>query len=413
MATTQQIREKRANIWDQMKGIMDTADRENRDLTGDEIQTYDRLESDLDALGADIERREKHENRESQFARVVEEHVAEAPSAKNALTDYDKAFYSWLRGDESLETKAALRSGFDGDAVKMAAGVGTGAAGGYTVAPQFRDKLVQVMKWYGPMLDEAEVITTATGANLQWPVNDDTANVGAILGENTQVAEQDVTFSTNSIDSYMYTSKLVRASYQLMQDSEMDFEGWLTARLGERLGRILNQHFTTGTGVSQPDGIVTGSTVGATSTGSLATTGGITYDSLVDLVESLDPAYGGAGGLKFMGHQSARKAIRKIKDSQGRPIWEPSIQAGTPDLLLGYQFRLNNDLDTMAQGSKSLLFGNIKQAYVIRLVSGVVTLKLVERYADFLQNAFLAFQRADGTLQDANAVKVHQTTATA
>ena len=413
MATTQQIREKRANIWDQMKGIMDTADRENRDLTGDEIQTYDRLESDLDALGADIERREKHENRESQFARVVEEHVAEAPSAKNALTDYDKAFYSWLRGDESLETKAALRSGFDGDAVKMAAGVGTGAAGGYTVAPQFRDKLVQVMKWYGPMLDEAEVITTATGANLQWPVNDDTANVGAILGENTQVAEQDVTFSTNSIDSYMYTSKLVRASYQLMQDSEMDFEGWLTARLGERLGRILNQHFTTGTGVSQPDGIVTGSTVGATSTGSLATTGGITYDSLVDLVESLDPAYGGAGGLKFMGHQSARKAIRKIKDSQGRPIWEPSIQAGTPDLLLGYQFRLNNDLATMAQGSKSLLFGNIKQAYVIRLVSGVVTLKLVERYADFLQNAFLAFQRADGTLQDANAVKVHQTTATA
>lgn len=413
MATTQQIREKRANIWDQMKGIMDTADRENRDLTGDEIQTYDRLESDLDALGADIERREKHENRESQFARVVEEHVAEAPSAKNALTDYDKAFYSWLRGDESLETKAALRSGFDGDAVKMAAGVGTGAAGGYTVAPQFRDKLVQVMKWYGPMLDEAEVITTATGANLQWPVNDDTANVGAILGENTQVAEQDVTFSTNSIDSYTYTSKLVRASYQLMQDSEMDFEGWLTARLGERLGRILNQHFTTGTGVGQPDGIVTGSTVGATSTGSLATTGGITYDSLVDLVESLDPAYGGAGGLKFMGHQSARKAIRKIKDSQGRPIWEPSIQAGTPDLLLGYQFRLNNDLDTMAQGSKSLLFGNIKQAYVIRLVSGVVTLKLVERYADFLQNAFLAFQRADGTLQDANAVKVHQTTATA
>ena len=165
--------------------------------------------------------------------------------------------------------------------------------------------------------------------------------------------------------------------------------------------------------MSQPDGIVTGSTVGATSTGSLATTGGITYDSLVDLVESLDPAYGGAGGLKFMGHQSARKAIRKIKDSQGRPIWEPSIQAGTPDLLLGYQFRLNNDLATMAQGSKSLLFGNIKQAYVIRLVSGVVTLKLVERYADFLQNAFLAFQRADGTLQDANAVKVHQTTATA
>lgn len=68
---------------------------------------------------------------------------------------------------------------------------------------------------------------------------------------------------------------------------------------------------------------------------------------------------------------------------------------------------------TMAQSSKSLGFGNIRQAYVIRIVKGLTVLRLVERYADYLQVGFLGFERADGTLQDSNAFKVHQTTATA
>lgn len=297
--------------------------------------------------------------------------------------------------------------------IKNAAGVGTGAAGGYTVPPEFRQKFVETLKWYGPMLREAEVIETESGANLQWPTNDDTGNVGAILAENTQVTEQDVVIGTASVDAHMYTSKLVRVSYQLIQDGAFNFPDWLQRKLGERVGRILNQHFTTGTGTAQPDGIVTSATVGVTGTGSFATTKGIGYDDLADLVESLDPAYGGGEGLKFMGHQSVRKAIRKLKDSQGRPLWEPSLQAGVPDTLLGYPLVLNNDMATLETSSKSLLFGNIRTAYVARLVTGLTLLQLNERYADYLQKGFLGFQRADGTLQDGNAVKVFQTTATA
>ena len=70
-------------------------------------------------------------------------------------------------------------------------------------------------------------------------------------------------------------------------------------------------------------------------------------------------------------------------------------------------------MPTLAQNSKSVLFGDIRAAYVIRIVKGLTVLRLVERYADFLQVGFLGFERADGTLQDANAVRVLQTTATA
>ena len=416
MAETQKLREQRANTWEQMKALLSAAETAGRDFTAEEKQTYDRMEAELDSLGDRIERIEKAAGRDEAFNRVDRRGVVPADDLGGVVEDaeYDRIFDSFLRNgvnDMDPEDRAFMRAKFS--TIENAAGVGSGAAGGYTVPPGFRDKFVETLKYYGPMLRVAEVIQTDSGANFQWPTNDDTANVGALLAENTQVTEQDVTLGTASLDSYMYTSKLVRVSLQLLQDNAIDMNTWLPRKLGERVGRILNQHFTTGTGTGQPDGIVTSATVGVTGTGSLATTGGISYDNIVDLIEALDPAYGGQDGLQFMFHQSVRKALRKLKDSQGRPLWEPSLQAGVADQFAGYSYVINNDMATLATNSKSLLFGAIDQAYVIRLVTGLQTMRLTERYADFLQVGFLAFQRADGTLQDANAVRTFQTTATA
>lgn len=417
MAETQQLREQRANTWEQMKALLSAAEAAGRDFTAEEKQTYDRMESELDSIGDRIERIEKAESRDEAFNRVDRRGVVPTDDHGNGSIDdaeYNRIFDSFLRNgvnDMEPEDRAFMRAKFS--TIENAAGVGSGAAGGYSVPPGFRDKFVETLKYYGPMLRVAEVIQTDSGANFQWPTNDDTANVGALLAENTQVTEQDVTLGTASLDAYMYTSKLVRVSLQLLQDNAIDMNTWLPRKLGERVGRILNQHFTTGTGTGQPDGIVTSATVGVTGTGSLATTGGISYDNIVDLIEALDPAYGGQDGLQFMFHQSVRKALRKLKDSQGRPLWEPSLQAGVADQFAGYGYVINNDMATLATNSKSLLFGAIDQAYVIRLVTGLQTMRLTERYADYLQVGFLAFQRADGTLQDANAVRVFQTTATA
>ncbi len=413
MPTTKQLREQRANLWSQMTAILDKDDR-----TAEDNANYDRIETEYDALDTDIERQERHEKRAAANSAVDRTGVVPSPRGGDGAQlevdeRYKAAFAQFLRqGVDGLDPddRALMRQRFS--TIQNAAGVGTGAAGGYMVPPEFRDQMVEQMKWYGPMLDEAEVIHTESGANLPWPTNDDTANVGAILAENTQISEQDVTIGTASIDAYMYTSKLVRASYQLLQDRP-DFEVWLRGKLAERIGRVWNAHFTTGTGTAQPDGIVTSATVGVTGTGSFATTGGISYDNVIDLEESLDPAYGGGAGLKFMVHQTARKALRKLKDTQGRYLWEPSLQAGQPASLDGYPVVLNNDMPTLAASSKSVLFGNIREAYVARIVRDIQAARLAERYADFLQVGFFAFARADGTMQNASAVRVFQTTATA
>jgi HK97 family phage major capsid protein len=412
MPTLQDLRERRTNLWSQMTEIMD---RPNR--SGEDDQAYDRLETEYDQLDSDIERGERHAARAVSNSRLDRSGVVPPDGGDGEGSEEDRAynavFESYLRSGVNgmdLNQRTLMQSRFS--TFKNAAGVGTGSAGGYLVPPEFRDIIVETLKWYGPMLDEAEIVTTDSGANLPWPTNDDTANVGAILAENTAMAEQDVTLGTASIDAYMYTSKLIRASYQLMQDRP-DFPRWLARKLGERIGRIWNQHFTTGTGTSQPDGIVTSATVAVTGTGSFASTGGISFDNIIDLEESLDPAYGGSNNLKFMMHQSARKAVRKLKDGQSRYLWEPSLQAGVPATLDGYPVRINNDMATMAASSKSVGFGDIREAYVVRKVKDIQTVRLDERYAEFLQAGFFGYARADGTMQNANAFKIFQTTTTA
>lgn len=408
----QKLRDQRANLWEQAKVLLDAGLN-----SAEDVQRYERMEADLDALDNRIEAMERAADRADRYSQAVTPPAA-VLGGGTAIEDADdehlnKVFAQFIRrGINSLgaEDRALMESRFD-TSIQNAAGVGTGAAGGYTVPPAFRDKFVEVRKAFGPMLQEAEVIETDTGANLPWPTNDDTGNMGAILAENTQVTEQDVTFGTASLDAYMYTSKLVRASLQFLQDSP-NGDTWLARKLGERVGRIHNNHFTVGTGTAQPDGIVTSATVGVTGTGSFATTGGVTGDQLIDLTESLDPAYA-SGDLKFMMHQTVRKAARKLRDSQGQYLWQPALQQGVPSLIAGYPFVINNDMPTLAQNSKSVLFGDIRAAYVIRIVKGLTVLRLVERFADFLQVGFLGFERADGTLQDANAVRVLQTTATA
>jgi HK97 family phage major capsid protein len=418
MSNTQTLLDRRANVWSQLQALEDRPkDPTTGAMTAEDREQWDALDKQFEALTAEIERDAKHVARAAAMGAVDRTGVTAPLSDQAQALEGDKAYLSafnaYIRNQPlDVEQARSLQAGLNKETIKAAAGVGTGAAGGYLVPPEFRNTLVEQMTFVAAMRQYAEVITTDTGANLPWPTVDDTAQEGAILGENTQVSEQDVTFGQNSLDAYMYTSKLVRVSLQLLNDNAFNLNTWLPGALGRRIGRVQNRHYTVGTGTGQPDGVVTSATVGVTTTGSFASTGGVGYDNLIDLIDSIDPSYIN-GNTRFMLHQATRKVFRKLKDSQNRPLWEPSLQVGAPDTLLGYPVTLNNYMPTPAVNAKAILFGDINAAYLIRDVSDVAVMRLTERYADFLQVGFLAFQRSDGTLQNASAAKVLQMTATA
>ncbi len=415
MPTTQQLREKRANVWEQMKEVMATAEREGRDLSAEERQKYDAAEGELDTLGADLDRAEKHEAREREMSRV--DRTGVVPDQRRGGQDddgdsgtaYRKAFLNYVRSgiaEMSGDEVRTLRTGWVENPEARALGTGTQAAGGFTVPPEFFNRIIEQVQFVAPMRQFAQVIVTDTGANLPWLTANETAVEGRIIGENTAVVETDTTFGQATIGAYTYSSDMTRVPFQLLQDTGIDLEGYLARLLGNRVGRVQNRHFTVGTGTGQPEGIVTGSQVAKVGAAGQVTT--VTYDDLVDVSDSIDPALAGAGNLRWMLSQSVRKTVRKLKDGQGRPLWEPSVQVGVPDTLLGYGIVLNNHVPAPAASAKSILFGDFVEGYLVRDVRGFAVQRLNERYAEFGQVAFLGFARADGRVQNTAAVKAYQ-----
>ena len=403
MPSIQDLRDERANVWSQMTEIID-----RNDWSGDNRQTYDNLEARFDELDGDISRAERFEAHRVDNARVDRRGVVpveDDPEANDPADErYLNAFQTYVqRGMAELDRddRAALQAGMSKD-IRNAAGVGTGSAGGYLVPQGFRQQIVERMKAYGAVQQVAQVLQTKTGAALPWPTNDDTGNVGALLAENTQATEQDITLGTAQLGAYKYTSKIVRVSLEFLQDVDwLDAEGFLQRKFAERLGRIHNQHFTTGTGSSQPQGIVTGATSGVTAAGAAA----ITADELIDLQHSVDPAYRNERS-RFMLNDTTLKSLRKLKAAgTGEYLFQVSTSGDMPNLLAGSPYVVNQDMASPATGVKSVLYGDFEAGYVVRLVKAFELIRLNERYADYGQVGFIAFDRADGLVQDANAYK--------
>ena len=268
------------------------------------------------------------------------------------------------------------------------------AQGAYIVPQGFRQELEIALKAFGGVRKAARQISTASGNPLAWPTATDVTTVGELLGENTSVSQANPTFGTVSFGAYKFSTKMVNVSNELMQDSAFDIEAFLRDAIVNRIGRAQNSYFTTGTGSSQPMGINAAATAGPTT----GTTLVVTYDDLVELEHSVDPAY--RQGAKFMISDAVLKGIKKLKDTLGNPLWVPGVASGAPDTILGYSYVINQDMPSVASGHNLALFGALDK-YVIRDVKELAILRLNERYADLNQTAFIGFARADANLLDA------------
>lgn len=387
------------------RGLIDVAEKEGRSFTADDDQKWAGLMAESDDYKARIERSNRLSEEENAGIEIVEVRAAKPDSepakeerAKPEI-DEGETFRSFLKGGIgrlSEEQRSFMES--------RAQSIGTTTAGGFTVPEDFRAQLEDAMKQFGGMRQSrATILTTSDGANLPMPTSDDTAQTGALLSENTAVSEQDITFGQATLGAYTYSSKLIRVSKQLLQDSAFDIGSHLAMKLGERLGRITNAHFTTGTGTAQPSGIVTGSTVGKT--GTTGQTTNIIYDDLVDLIHSVDPAY--RFNAEFMFNDATLAIIKKLKDGNGLPLFVPSVGSGgdVTSSILGTSYVINQDMADMAANAKSVLYGDMSK-YIIRDALGVQMVRLDERYADLLQVGFMAYSRHDGLLLDAGAAPV-------
>lgn len=348
-----------------------------------------------------------------QFTRTPGAHGAESGALRNYLQGGLMALQP-----EQLHAMRARQSGDIANAMRLpqaAMSTTTPAEGGYTVATEYYRQLAEAQKAFGGIRNVATILQTGTGAQMNFPTADATSEEGELVGQNAAASLGETTVGNLALEVYKYSSKKIAVPFELIQDSMFDIEGYINALLAMRLGRITSKHFTTGTGSSQPRGIVTGSTVGKTGTTGQTVT--VTYDDLIDLEHSVDPIYRATPKCGFMLHDSSLKVIRKLKDSQGRPIFVPGYEqgnpGGAPDRLLGRPIYISQETPVMAANAKSILFGDFSR-YMIREVMDLTLFRMAD--SAFILNGqigFVAFNRQGGNLIDVGgAVKHYANSAT-
>ncbi len=390
-----ELRGKRAELIKQATNIVEAAQAEGRSLNAEEKTKFDAMEADARGIKEQIDVLERTAEMKKELAANAEVREA-APKAtrKGAFEKYLRNGMSSLNANER-SMMAELR----GTSTQVA---GTDSLGGFLVPQDFSNELDIATLFTGEVERLAKKLNTAGGALLDYPTINDTATDAGLTNEAAAVTVQDMTFANAQLSAYNYASQ-VRVSMQLLQDNAFDLNAFLAESMGERIARATNAAFTTGSGSSQPQGIITGATLGNTAASATA----IAADDILDLVHSLDPSYRNKASFGLMAHDNVIAAIRAlgIGSSNDFPIFIPSMAAGEPDKLFGYNLYYNNDMaSAITTGQKTLLAADFSK-FVVRTAGGVQFVRLNERYMDELEVGYVAFARKDSKVLDTRAVK--------
>lgn len=377
--TIKEMIEKRAKVWETAKNFVDSHENENGVLSAEDNATYGRMEQEIEDLTAAIDRQQRAEAREAEFNMPVNMPLTGRPARQEveektgrASNAYKEDFGAHLRGKRLVHN--VLSEGVQAD-------------GGYLVPEEFERQIVSGLDEANVVRGLAKVITTSAERKIPVAATHSTA---AWTAENGAYTPSDPSFDQKTIDAFKLTD-LVKVSIELLQDSMFDLESYIAAEFARAFGIAEEEAFCVGTGTGQPTGIFTanGGEVGVTAAGSTA----VTADELISLVYSLKSPY--RRNAKFLANDATISAIRKLKDGNGVYLWQPSLQAGEPDKLLGYDLYTSPYVPQMEAGAFSLAFGDFKN-YWIADRAGRTVQRLNELYSTNGQVGFVATERVDG-----------------
>ena len=390
-----ELRGQRAELIKGATAIVDAAQKEGRSLNAEEKSKFDAMEADARSIKDQIDVIERTAEMKKELAANAEVREA-APKAtrKGAFEKYLRNGMGALNSNER-SMMAELR----GTSTQIA---GTDTLGGFLVPQDFSNELDMATLFTGEVERLAKKLNTAGGALLDYPTINDTATDAGLISEAAAVTVQDMTFANAQLSAYNYASQ-VRVSMQLLQDNAFDLNAFLAEAMGERIARATNAAFTTGTGSSQPQGIITGATLGNTAASATA----ISADDILDLIHSIDPSYRNKPSFGLMANDSVIAAIRALGlgSANDFPIFIPSMEAGQPDKLFGFNLYYNNDMESaITTGKKTLLAADFSK-FVVRSAGGVQMVRLNERYMDELEVGFVSYARKDAKVLDSRAVK--------
>lgn len=373
-----ELQEKRAKIWKQAKDFLDERQAKSDILSAEDNATYERMEKDVVDLGKEIDRLNKQAAIDNELNQPTTNAIVGAPTLgkeSGAKDQYDQSFWNMMRGNVSANVMNSLKEGSDSD-------------GGYLVPDEFENQLIQKLHQENVLRSISHVIQTSSGDHkIPVVASEGTASW---LDEEAAYTESNSSFGQVTLGAHKLGT-LIKVSDELLNDSAFDLTNYISTEFARRLGDSEEEAFLTGNGTGRPTGILNDSN-GAKDGVTAAAADAITFDELIDLFYSLKEPY--RKNAVFLMNDSTVKTVRKLKDQNGQYIWQPSVQLGTPDMILNRPVFTSQYMPTLSAGNKIALFGDFSY-YWIADRQGRTFKRLNELYAVNGQVGFLGSQRVD------------------
>ena len=389
--TIQELREKRKKAWDTARDFLDSKRNANGVLSEEDSKTYDAMEQTIVDLGKEIQRLERQAEIEAEMNKATSTPVLGKPATPNvtektgtASDTYKKAFWNSVRNRNWIDVHDDLH-------------IGTDAEGGYLVPDEFERKLVEALTEENIFRQLATVIKTSSG-DRKIPIVTSKGEA-AWMDEEDAYKLSDDTFGQASLGAYK-VGTAIKISEELLNDAAFDLPSYIAKEFARRIGAKEEESFFIGDGKGKPTGIF--AATGGAESGATTSTANITFDDVLELFYSLRSPY--RKKAVWVLNDSTVKALRKLKDSTGNYIWNPSVQAGVPDTILNRPYYTSSYVPEIKAGAKCLAFGDFSY-YWIGDRQGRSFKRLNEVFAMNGQVGFLASQRVDGRLILTEAVK--------
>jgi len=362
----------KAKAWHEAKELIDSVEARGGVWSGEDEAKYAALTADINKRNELIEL----EQREAKTAEAVQKAAVNFAGA--SVTD-----------NESDILRKMIAGEIRGHEFRAITGSSTGAP----VPTSFYNEIVKVARLVNPLLDYATVINTSSGENLQIP-SQSAFSTATIVGQGVSIGTSEPTFNAFTTLSAYKFSALAQLSRELVLDAGVDIIGFLADQFGNAFGNAIGNKVLNGTGTVEPTGILTAAATGVT--GSTGVTGAFTADNVVDLVYSLDGSLRQKPSFALLANSTSIAALRKLKDTYGRYLFDIGLGQDKRDLILGVQVIETPSMPSPGTANVSLAVGDMKAIYM-RNAGGLQ----VDRSDDYAFGNDLATWRATWRIDSA------------
>jgi HK97 family phage major capsid protein len=384
-----ELYEKRNKLVGSARAFLDSKHAVCDTLSAEDAASYDKMEADIQALSKEIERESKLTAIENAMRQPTSAPIVGAvqkpdgtPKTGRASGEYKDAMLNALRTNFRTVTNV-LEEGND-------------AAGGYLVPDEWDSRLIDVLTEENIFRRLATTIKTSGEHKINLA---GTKPAASWIDEGGALVFSDATFSQIVLDAHKL-HVAIKVTEELLYDNAFNLENYILTQFGHALANAEEDAFLNGNGTGKPLGVLA-----ATGGGESHDTAGnaIASDDIINLVYSLKRPY--RKSASFVTNDQTLAALRKLKDTTGQYLWQPSYQAGEPDRLFGYAVHTSAFFPAAAAGTPALMFGDYKY-YNIGDRGSRSFAQLKELYAGNGMIGYLAKERVDGKLVLPEAVQI-------